>query len=151
MNMRTTSLAVALVLFVVPFSVFSQEDKDTATAESAPAAAVPSKKTCFNVRDVRSISAVEDRFVYVRCIRDQHYLLTMVNGCIGLENSIAVAVANGHNRVCSLDRGVIVYKDFDQTRKCDVLLVEKVADRDAAIALIAEKKQAASQGDGQED
>jgi hypothetical protein len=150
MNKRTTSLAVALALSVVPLSVSSQEVKDTASAESPPAA-VPSKKTCFNVRDVRSISAIEDRFVYVRCIRDQHYLLTMVNGCIGLENSIAVAVANGYNRVCSLDRGVIVYKDFDQTRRCDVLLVERVADRDAALALIAEKKLADGNRKGEEN
>ena len=149
MNMRSTSLAVALALFVLPFSVSSQESEKTATGD--PAAAVPSKKTCFNVRDVRSISAVEDRFVYVRCIRDQHYLLTMVNGCIGLQNSIAVGVANGFDRVCSLDRGVIIYKDFDQTRKCDVLLVEQVADSDAAIVLIATKKQAASKGDEQDE
>ena len=75
----------------------------------------------------------------------------MVNGCIGLQNSISVVVANGYNRVCSLDRGVIVYKDFDLTRKCSVLLVEEVASRDEAIALIAEKKRAASTGEGQND
>lgn len=149
MRMKLTRLAIVAVLFVVAIPASGQEEQQPGAVQTAPPD-IPSKKTCFNVRDVRSISAVEDRFVYVRCIRDRHYLLTMVNGCIGLQNSISVAVANRYNRVCSLDRGVIVYKDFDLTRKCGVLLIEEVASRDAAIESIAKKKEAALKGEWQD-
>ena len=56
---------------------------------------------CFNVRDVRSFDAIHDRYVYVRCRRGKHYLLTMANACLGLQDSIAVAAADDFNRVCS--------------------------------------------------
>ena len=47
---------------------------------------------CFNVRDVRSFDAIHDRYVYVRCRRGKHYLLAMANACLGLQDSIAVAL-----------------------------------------------------------
>jgi len=67
----------------------------TATSKEVPGG--------FNVRDVRSFDAIHDRYVYVRCRRGKHYLLTMANACLGLQDSIAVAVANDFNRVCSHD------------------------------------------------
>jgi len=82
------------------------------------------------------LCVVDDRFVYVRCVRDKHYLLTMDNACIGLQNSIAVAVANGYDRVCSKDRAFITYREFNQIRRCGILNVEQVEDREAALKLV---------------
>jgi hypothetical protein len=45
---------------------------------------------CFNVRDVRSFDAIHDRYVYVRCRRGKHYLLTMANACLGLQDSVTL-------------------------------------------------------------
>ena len=112
----------------------------TPSTEGEPAAV----KACFRVRDTRSFDAVDDRFVYVRCIRDRHYLLTMDNACFGLENSIAVAVSNRFDRVCSNDRAWITYKDFNQTRRCGILTVEKVDDREHALELINKRKDSAT-------
>lgn len=36
--------------------------------------------TCFNVRDTRGFHALHDRFVYVKCVRDKHFLLTIDRG-----------------------------------------------------------------------
>jgi hypothetical protein len=103
-------------------------------------------EACFRVRDTRSFDAVDDRFVYVRCIRDHHYLLTMDNTCFGLENSIAVAVSNRFDRVCSNDRAWITYKDFNQTRRCGILSVEAVESREAALELIKKRKETSAAG-----
>jgi hypothetical protein len=103
-------------------------------------------EACFRVRDTRSFDAVDDRFVYVRCIRDRHYLLTMDNACFGLENSIAVAVSNRFDRVCSNDRAWITYKDFNQTRRCGILSVEAVESREAALELIKKRKETSAAG-----
>ncbi len=51
----------------------------------------------------------------------------MENACFGLENSIAVAVSNRFDRVCSNDRAWITYKEFNQNRRCGILNVEEVA------------------------
>ena len=60
-------------------------------------------KACFDVRDVLSFEALHDKFVSVCCRHGRHYLLTMENICLGLRNSVAIAVANDFNRVCSHD------------------------------------------------
>ncbi len=76
----------------------------------------------------------------LRCVRDKHYLLTMDNVCLGLQNSIAVTVANGYDRVCSNDHAFVTYREFDQNRRCGILNVEEVEDREAALKLIERRK-----------
>ena len=96
----------------------------------------PAADACFNVRDVLSFEALHDRFVYVRCRRSRHFLLTMENICLGLRNSLAIAVANDFNRVCSQDRATITYEGLGQTSHCLILWVEKVEDRAAARKIV---------------
>ena len=91
----------------------------TATSKEVPGG--------FNVRDVRSFDAIHDRYAYVRCRRGKHYLLTMANACLGLQDSIEVAVANDFNRVCSHDGAWLTYRDFERTRRCIILRVEAFA------------------------
>ena len=91
----------------------------TATSKEGPGG--------FNVRDVRSLDAIHDRYVYVQCRRGKHYLLTMANACLGLPDSIAVAVANDFNRVCSHDGAWLTYRDFERTRRYVILRVEAFA------------------------
>jgi len=98
------------------------------------------EKACFRVRDTRSFEAIDDRFVYVRCVRNKHYLLTMENVCMGLENSTKVAISNDFDRVCSNDRAMITYRDFNQRKRCGILTVESVKDRDAALELVKERR-----------
>ena len=99
---------------------------------------------CFRVRNTRSFDAVDDRFVYLRCVRDKHYLLTMDNACFGLQNSIGIAVAGGFDRVCSNDRAMVTYRDFNRTRRCGILKVEAVENREAALELIKKRKESAA-------
>ena len=63
----------------------------------------------------------------------------MENACQGLQNSLAVAVASGFNRVCSNDRATLTYRDFDRTRLCVILSVEAVETRTAAQNLVARR------------
>jgi len=94
------------------------------------------ENVCFNVLDGRSFDALHDRFVDLRCLRGQHDLLTMQPACLGLQDSLAVTVASGFNRVCSHDRAELSYRSFDRTARCRIILVEAVDDRAAALALV---------------
>lgn len=133
MAVLTRSALVACALIVVSNVVVAEDDPE-AKAE----------KACFRVRDTRSFEAVDDRFVYLKCVRNKHYLLTMDNACFGLQNSIGVAIASGFDRVCSNDHAMITYRDFNQTRRCGILDVEAVENRDGALEFIEERKRAAA-------
>jgi hypothetical protein len=104
----------------------------TASGDGQPSAA----KACFNVRDVLSFDALHDKFVYVRCRRGLHFLLTMENICLGLRNSLAIEIANDFNRVCSQDRATITYEGLGRTSGCLIVWVEQVEDRAAAQTLV---------------
>jgi len=137
-NLIRTAIVISLLALVATV-VSAQEKPEPSTGEEPKA-----EKACFRVRNLRGMDAVDDRFVYVRCVQDKHYLLTMDNACLGLQNSIAVAVANGYDRVCSNDRALITYREFDQTRRCGILNVERVADREAALKLVELRKKPAA-------
>ena len=136
-NLIRTAIVFSLLALVA--TVVSAQEKPEPSTGEVPKA----EKACFRVRNLRGMEAVDDRFVYVRCVQDKHYLLTMDNACLGLQNSIAVAVANGYDRVCSNDRALITYREFDQTRRCGILIVERVADREAALKLVELRKKPA--------
>ncbi len=140
-----------LILFMVAIAMISgYSDAGESEAQGAT-----SEKACFRVRDVRGFEAVTDRFVYVHGVRSQHYLLTMENVCMGLENSVGIAIANGFDRVCSNDRAMITYKEFNQVKRCGILMVEAVTDREAALDLVkkrsAEKKSRGSKDEGKKN
>jgi hypothetical protein len=100
------------------------------------------EKTCFRVRDTRGFSAIDDRFVYVRSVRNRHYLLTLDNRCYGLEYSIRIAIANEFDRVCSNDRAVLTYRDFNRLHRCQILDVEAVTGLDEAEVLVDQRRTA---------
>ena len=131
---KTTPLAVLFLPLVL-----------TGTAPGCAASSAPAgtavdnrgdERACFNVKDALSFSALHDKFVYVRCRRDRHYLLTMENICLGLKNSTAISIASGFNRVCTNDRATITYNGLGRTSRCSILTVEAVEDRAAAEKLV---------------
>jgi hypothetical protein len=97
------------------------------------------KKTCFNVRDTRSYTALHDRYVYVKCVRKKHYLLTIDQGCRGLMNSFGVSISNDFNRVCSHSGAMISFREYSQPKRCRILEVEAVEDLEAAKRLVEER------------
>jgi len=132
MGSKQRMIALLLGLIVTISGLGCTSTSAAAAGESEP----PSAKACFNVRDVLSFDALHDKFVYVRCRRGRHFLLTMENICLGLRNSLAIAVSNDFNRVCSLDRAAITYQGLGRTARCLILRVEAVDDRAAAQKLV---------------
>ena len=64
--------------------------------------------------------------------------------------AIAVAVSNRFDRVCSNDRAWITYQEFNQNRRCGILNVEEVTDRERALELVKEWKAGPPGSNGQE-
>jgi hypothetical protein len=157
---RAISLSAVLLIATVPLAAFAQDDRDEDDAAETRDAAheprevdidaggePPSEEACFNVREVRNFDALDDRYVYLEGARDDHYLLTMVGGCIGLEDSFQIAVSNELSRVCSIDFGKITYRGISgQPETCSIREVEAVEDKAAAEQLVEARTRARGRG-----
>jgi Family of unknown function (DUF6491) len=160
---RAIAISAALLLAAAPAASFAQGDGDGALPEDASDSAreprevdidaggePPAEEACFNVREVRNFTALDDRFVYIEGARDEHYLLTMAGVCIGLEDSFQIAISNELSRVCSIDFGKITYRGLGgRAETCSIREVEAVEDRAAAEQLVESRKR--GRGDRDED
>ncbi len=138
--MKTAVFAGALLTLTTGLAQDGANDTRSIDIEGgAPFA----EEACFNVRDARSFSALDDRFVYLEGPRDEHFVLTMFPGCLGLEDSIEIAISNELGRVCSIDTAKITYRGLGGTLEtCSIRRVEAVEDHAAAKALVESRKRA---------
>jgi hypothetical protein len=138
--MRTAIFAGALLAVT---AVLAQDGANDAREVEIAGDEPPSEEACFNVREARNFSALDDRYVYLETLRDEHFLLTMFPGCFGLESSIQIAISNQLNRVCSIDTAKITYRGIGgDPETCSIRRVEAVEDRSAAEALVEARKRA---------
>jgi hypothetical protein len=70
------------IVFVLSGAVLVFFACSSAPAEKSPSAAGGDTiaGTCFSVRKTRGFHALHDRYVYVKCVRDKHFLLTIDQG-----------------------------------------------------------------------
>ena len=89
--MRTAVFAGALLTLTTGLAQDGANDTRTIDIEGG---APPAEEACFNVREARNFSALDDRFVYLEGARDEHFVLTVFRGCLGLEDSNQIAISN---------------------------------------------------------
>jgi hypothetical protein len=135
MDLKKPAISVLAVLMITASGIGCSSTTPPSSSEAVNLAA----DTCFNVRDVLSFEALHDKYVYVKCRRGKSYLLTMENICLGLRNSLAIAITNDFSRVCSQDRATITYEGLGRTWPCFILRVERVEDGEAAGALVDQR------------
>ena len=138
--MRTKFRAQISVLLLAglltgPFAVADDEEKED-TADDAAA-----KKICINSHQVRSFDPLSDRYVFIEAGSKNYYLLTMANRCPGLKYSNVIAFKDTTSRICANGFSDIVYRDMGRTQSsCRIGPIEKVADKEEAKALVAERE-----------
>jgi uncharacterized protein DUF6491 len=129
----TLRIAILIVASLGLTLGFAQDGADEAREVDIAGGEPPAEKACFNVREARSFSALDDRHVYLEAPRNKHFLLTMVTGCFGLERSLQIAISNSLSRVCSVDFAEITYRGLSgELETCPIRQVEAVEDRAAA-------------------
>ena len=138
--MRTALFTGALLTVTAGLA---QDNANDAREVEVAGGEPPSEEACFNVREVRNFSALDDRYVYLETLGNEHYVLTMFPGCFGLEDSIQIAISNQMSRVCSIDTAKITYRGVGgDLESCPIRRVEAVEDRSAAEALVESRKRA---------
>ncbi len=103
----------------------------------------PYEEACFNVRDIRSFSALDSERLYARGRRDEHFLITVYATCFGLQSALQIAISGTVGRVCSTTSATIAYRSSGQLEQCRIRQVEAVEDRDAAKELAEARRRAA--------
>lgn len=119
------AIAIALVIGMTLAGCAPSDTKDTASATD----------DCFYIRNVNSWDAVDRKHVYIKEGVSDHYLVTLVTSCPGLDFAKAIALSNYNGRMCPSDFGAITFRDGGMPTTCRIDNVEAVASKDEAIAL----------------
>jgi hypothetical protein len=96
-------------------------------------------EACFNVRTIDSFSPLNERFVYLRAVGGEQYLLTLDNIYPSLPFATGIAVYGKASRVCSDTGDMLTYANFGNRILCRIVRVEAVASKEAAQRLAKDR------------
>ena len=130
---RTVAWLLGLVLAVSGLACTSTQKVDR--SGSRPAA----EEACFNVRRVNSFSPLHPRFVYVRLLGGESYLLTLDSVYTSLPFATGITISQEFSRVCSDTGARITYVESGHPVFCRIVRVEAVANKDAAQKLVEDR------------
>lgn len=130
---RTAAWLLGLILMVSGLACRSTQKVNT--SGSGPAAT----ETCFDVRMVDSFSPLHERFVYVKLLGDEHYLLTLDGIYPSLPFATGIRISGTLSRACSDTGTRITYRDSGRPVFCRIVGVEAVASREAAQKLVEDR------------
>jgi len=127
---RTAAWLLGLILTVSGLACTSTQKVVTSGRRTDP------KEACFNVRNVSSSSALHERFVYVRLLGGESYLLTLDHVYTSLPFATGITISGTFSRVCSDTGAMITFTDFGRPVFCRIVRVEAVADKEQAERLV---------------
>ncbi|MGD1146484.1 MAG: DUF6491 family protein [Thermoanaerobaculaceae bacterium] len=133
---RTAACLLGLILTVSWLACTSTQKADTRSG-IVPVA----KEACFDVRRADSFSALHERFVYVRLLGNEHYLLTLDSVYTSLPFATGIKLSGEFkfSRVCSDTGAMITFVDFGRPVFCRIVRVEAVASKEAAQQLVKDR------------
>lgn len=113
----------------------------TSAQNTAPAVGARKAGTeaCFNVRNVDSFSPLHAKFIYVRLVGGEQYLLTLDSVYTSLPFATGIKMSSEFSRVCSDTGARMTFMDFSQPVFCRIIRVEAVASKEAAQELVEDR------------
>jgi hypothetical protein len=130
---RSAALLLSLALALSGSSCIS-----THTIEPGPDSPTATE-ACFNLRNVYSFTPLHGRYVYVRVLNDQHYLLTLDTIYPHLKIAPGVRIEGTWGTICSDSGAMLTYSDYGRPTYCRIIKVEAVESKDAAKQLMEER------------
>ena len=117
---------------IFPLFPATAQDDDAADAEAE-------ERICVNSRAIRNFDALTDQYVYVQEGSSRHFLFTMRNHCVNLNNAMGIALKDTTSRICSDGFGEIVYRDrmsSQRLQSCRIGKIEVVESKEDARAIV---------------
>jgi hypothetical protein len=120
--------------------------------EAAEAKEAKDERVCVNSRSIRSFDGLSDKYVFVEERSKTYFLMTMRSQCNGLRDAKGIVIQDTTSRFCSDGFAEIRYSDRGNAlRRCRIGKIESVESKDAAKALVAERKDAKNVDKDQND
>jgi len=133
MKRNKVCLTSLIILLIGPLAMAQDEETEGANKESA--------NVCVNSRTIRTFDAFTDEHIYVEDRGDKHYLFTMRSRCLGLRNSLGIAIKDTTSRVCSNGFGEVAYRDHsNRLTSCRIDTIEEVDSKGDAKAVVQKRK-----------
>jgi hypothetical protein len=129
---RRAMLSIGLIS-TAAFACTSAQNTAAAGAREA------GTEACFNVRNVDSFSPLHAKFVYLRLVGGEQYLLTLDSVYTSLPFATGIKISNEFSRVCSNTGARITFMDFSRPVFCCIIRVEAVASKEAAKKLVQDR------------
>ena len=130
---RASVLFLGLIWVLSTFACTSTRGTATGESEAFP------REACFNADKVDSFSPLHGRFVYLRLLGDEHYLLTMDTLYINLPFATDIRLASDFKRVCSDSGATLTFTEGGHRVVCRIIHIEAVAGKEQAQELVAER------------
>jgi hypothetical protein len=130
---RRAAWLLGVILTVSGLACTSTQKVDTSGGGPA------TKEACFNVRTIESFSPLHERFVYLRTLGGEHYLLTMDGVYTSLPFATGITISGQFSRVCSDTGARITYTNFGRPVFCRIVRVEAIAHKEAAQKLVGDR------------
>ena len=134
-----TARLVALTFLTLALNCAVADEHKNPRDKSAEKSDVE-ERVCFNRRLVNTFDGLSDKHVYIKEGTSGYYLLTMRRYCSGLEDARTIAFKDTLNRICSDGFGEVIYRGRGRDDRCRIETVERVQNKDAAKALVAERE-----------
>ena len=99
------------------------------------------ERVCFNRRQVNSFDGLSDWHILVKeGVRD-YYLLTTRHRCSGLRDARRLGFNDARSRICANSVAEIFIRDLGGLGRCRIADVERVENKDEALAIIREREE----------
>jgi hypothetical protein len=130
---RAVAWLLGLVLTVSGLACASSQKVPTADRGTL------ATEACFNLRTVDSFSPLDDKFVYVRTLSGEHYLLTLDGVYVTLPFATGITIADNFSRVCSDTGSRLTYVNAGVPVLCRIVRVEAVESKEVAQEVVKDR------------
>jgi hypothetical protein len=129
----TAAWLVGLILTVSGLACTSSQKVPTADRGTL------ATEACFNLRTVDSFSPLDAKFVYVRTLSGEHYLLTLDGVYVTLPFATGITIADNFSRICSDTGARLTYVNAGVPVLCRIVRVEAVESKEVAQQVVKDR------------
>jgi hypothetical protein len=117
------------------------------TGQTGPTAVEPADhEVCFSSLRVDSFAPLHPRFVYLRLVGGEHYLLTLDAVYPSLPFATEIRLISSFDRVCANSGARLTFRSGDYPVSCRVVHIDAVASKEAAEQLVKERTNPKAKG-----
>lgn len=99
------------------------------------------ERVCINRREINAITALDDRYAFVKLSASRFYLFTLEKRCMGFRRARTIALEGSRARVCGDGVSLLLFEEPTVgPMRCRIERIESVENRAEALDLIESRE-----------